>query len=240
MKLITTLRAAIRRRKIKRLTAGLDPKGIAAQIHDRRLTYLSPQKLGMLVTSLEEVNRNGIEGRLVEAGCALGGSLTLLAAYAPDREISVYDTFEMIPPPGPEDPPDVHARYEVIAKGESKGIGGDVYYGYRGDLRDFVRQQVSEIVGTQAVDRIDLHKGLLQDTLALDEPVAFAHIDVDWYDPVKACLERLWPLMPSGGILILDDYFDWGGCRKAADGFFDTRDDMIFDDSAGNMKVTKV
>lgn len=217
-----------------------DKLGIVAQIKARHLTYLSPRKLDQLIVSLKEIEDKGVEGRLVEAGCALGGSLVLIAAYAPNRAISVYDTFEMIPPPGEEDPPEVHKRYAVIVSGESKGIGGEEYYGYRGDLREFVLSQISELVGAEAINQIDLHKGLLQDTMALDTPVAFAHIDVDWYDPVKACIVRLWPLLPKGGILIFDDYFDWGGCKKAVDEFFQGRSDMTFDDSAGNMKVTKI
>lgn len=217
-----------------------EPLGIIAQVKSRHLTYLSRSKLLQLVVSLKEIKNNGVEGQLVEAGCALGGSLVLLAAYAPDRTISVYDTFEMIPPPGDEDPPEVHERYAIISSGKSKGIGGDLYYGYRGDLREFVTGQIRDILGAEAVNRIELHKGLLQDTMALDGPIAFAHIDVDWYDPVKTCIVRLWPLLPKGGILIFDDYYDWGGCKKAVDEFFLGRTDMKFDGSAGNMKVTKL
>lgn len=222
------------------LLARHDTRGIVAQIAARRLTYLSQNKLVQLIRSLEEIEKKRVAGRLVEAGCALGGSLVLISAYAPGRAISVYDTFEMIPPPGPEDPPEVHDRYRVILSGKSEGIGGDLYYGYRGDLRDFVTRQVAEVAGAEAVQRIELHKGLVQDTLVLEEPVAFAHIDVDWYEPVQTCILRLWPLLPKGGILVFDDYFDWGGCKKAVDEFFLGRTDMVFDSSAGNLKVTKL
>ena len=213
---------------------------IGKKIKRRHLTYLSEAKLVQLIESLSEINDAGIEGRLVEAGCALGGSLVLISTYSAGREISVFDTFEMIPPPGPEDPADVHERYETIVSGQSAGIGGETYYGYRGDLRGFVTTQINELVGADAQSRITFNKGLLQDTMHLNEPIAFAHIDVDWYDPVKTSLMRLWPLMPIGGIIIFDDYFDWGGCKKAVDEFFEQRDDMKFDGSSGNMKLTKI
>jgi hypothetical protein len=74
----------------------------------------------------------------------------------------------------------------------------------------------------EAVNRTHLHKELLQDTMALEGPVAFADIDVDWDDPVKTCIDRLWSLLPRGGILIFDIYSDWGGCKKAVDEFFAT------------------
>lgn len=228
-------------RKLKRefSLSRKDPKRVVKKIRKRHLTYLSQEKLEQLIESLNALNTDGIEGRIVEAGCALGGSLVLISTYSGGREISVFDTFEMIPPPGPEDPPDVHERYETILSGQSSGIGGETYYGYRGDLREFVLTQIKELVGDDAVAGISLNKGLLQETMNLSEPVAFAHIDVDWYDPVRTCITRLWPLLPKGGTIIFDDYFDWGGCKKAVDEFFDQRNDMEFDGSAGNMKVTK-
>ncbi len=240
LNLLDVLRKQVSEAKARVSLARHDPKDIVARISEKRLTYLSNRKLLQLIMALKEVDTKGVEGRIVEAGCALGGSLVLIAAYTPSRTVSVYDTFEMIPPPSDEDPMEVHERYAAIVGGESEGIGGDLYYGYRGDLRDFVLEQVNQLVGSEAVDRITLHKGLLQETMHLAEPVAFAHIDVDWYDPVKTCTTRLWPLLPKGGVLIFDDYFDWGGCKKAVDEFFGERTDMEFDGSAGNMKVTKI
>ena len=64
---------------------------------------------------------------------------------------------------------------------------------------------------------MSLIKGLVQDTMRIDQPVAFAHVDVDWYEPVLTCLQRVFPKLVEGGSIILDDYHDWGGCRKATD-----------------------
>ena len=90
-------------------------------------------------------------------------------------------------------------------------------------------------------DKVSLIKGLVQDTMSLEEPVALAHIDVDWYEPVKTCLERIFPQLVSRGSIILDDYHDWGGCRKAADEYLLTvKGQFSLDDSAGSMKVTKL
>src|SRR5690606_41811338 len=60
-------------------------------------------------------------------------------------------------------------------------------------------------------------KRLVQDTLQGSHPVAFAHIDVDSYDPVMSCLERIFPRLVVGGSVVLDDYYAWGGCRRAVD-----------------------
>ncbi len=39
------------------------------------------------------------------------------------------------------------------------------------------------------------------------EPIAFALLDVDQYEPTKVSLDWVWPRLAPGGILVLDDYF---------------------------------
>jgi asparagine synthase (glutamine-hydrolysing) len=88
---------------------------------------------------------------------------------------------------------------------------------------------------------VSLIKGLVQDTMTINEPVAFAHIDVDWYEPVKTCLQRICPNLVVGGSVILDDYYDWGGCRKATDEYLQGRaGEFAADDAASSMKLTRV
>ncbi len=44
-----------------------------------------------------------------------------------------------------------------------------------------------------------------------------------------------------GGSIILDDYHDWGGCKKATDEFLQTVvGQFALDDSAKSMKITRV
>ncbi len=57
------------------------------------------------------------------------------------------------------------------------------------------------------------------DTLTGDEPVALAHIDGDWYESVLTCLVRIGPRLSSRGVMVIDDYFYWSGCRRAVDEF---------------------
>jgi len=65
--------------------------------------------------------------------------------------------------------------------------------------------------------------------------------DVDWYDPVKTCLDRIWPHLIVGGVIILDDYQDWGGCRKATDEFLlKWKDYVELSDKFGSLKITKI
>lgn len=211
------------------------------RIRAERLTYLSPTKLAWLASSARAVEAAGLDGMILEAGCALGGSTVLLASTkSPDRPLRVYDVFGMIPPPTDEDTPDVHARYATIAAGESEGIDGDRYYGYEEDLLGVVVANLARFGITPADDHVELIPGLLQDTMTVDGPVALAHVDVDWYDPVTTCLERLWPRLVVGGRIVLDDYHDWGGCRKATDEYLaGIAGGFDLDDTAGSMTITR-
>lgn len=212
------------------------------KVREQRLTYLAKSKLVSLARLALAAEARRDPGIFVEAGCALGGSSILLcAAKADSRPLEVYDVFGQIPPPSAKDGADVHERYQVIASGRSKGIGGDQYYGYRGDLVDTVRLNFAELGYPVEANSVSLVQGLLQDTLQGDAPVALAHVDVDWYEPVMACLERIIPRLTPGGALVLDDYGDWSGCRRAVDEYFagPRGAEFTFDDAPGHRVVQR-
>ena len=45
--------------------------------------------------------------------------------------------------------------------------------------------------------------------------IAMLHLDADWYQSTIECLEYLYPQLVAGGLLILDDYGHWDGCKVA-------------------------
>jgi O-methyltransferase len=45
-------------------------------------------------------------------------------------------------------------------------------------------------------------------------------LDTDWYASTKHELIHLYPQLTNGGVLIIDDYGVWRGCRQAADEYF--------------------
>jgi asparagine synthase (glutamine-hydrolysing) len=221
-------------------TAREDAK-LIRRIRRERLTYLSELKMKSLASAVRSMEDGGLEGSVVEAGCALGGSTILIGSLkSPTRPFRVYDVFGMIPPPSDEDPAEVHSRYESIVEGNSSGIGSDRYYGYEEDLYSTVQNNLRRFDLDPEQHAISLIKGLLQDTMHVDGPVALAHVDVDWYDPVKTCLERVFPHLVVGGSIILDDYNDWGGCRKATDEYLESvPDQFVLDDSARSMRIVR-
>jgi len=188
---------------------------VARQVFDERLTYLSWRSLRHLEKAVRDASR--IPGDFIECGVALGGSGIVIASLMPEgRTFHGYDVFGMIPPTTEKDDEKSRQRYEIISGGKSKGIRGDDYYGYMPDLLE----RVEESFGRHGLNgQVAFHKGLFEDTLKLDGPVSFAHLDCDWYESVKVCLERIYPVLGSGGLIISDDYHNYGGAREAVDEF---------------------
>lgn len=205
----------------------------ARQIREQRLTYLPVRKLVRIEAALAEIRRRNVQGDIVEFGVALGGSAILLAREAMMRSrFFGLDVFAMIPPPqSDKDDAKSKHRYRTIASGNARGLGGDPYYGYRDDLYDHVSAQLARFGAPVDGRQIHLVKGLFQDTLpVLDiNRIAFAHIDCDWYDPVRYCLAETAQRLSPGGLIVIDDYNDYEGCRTAVDEFLRLRPDFRMD-----------
>lgn len=191
------------------------------QVRRQHLTYLGYRALLDLTRAVHQVEKQRVPGLLLEAGCALGGSAILIAAAkSTQRLLNVYDTFGVIPEPTPADGEKASWHYSNIQSGQAQGIQGDLYYGYRANLLQQVYQSFESHHLQPEQHQITLVPGLFQDTLTLDSPVALAHLDCDWYESVLTCLQRIEPRLSPGGILVIDDYNDWPGCRQAVDEYF--------------------
>ncbi|HWT11289.1 MAG TPA: TylF/MycF/NovP-related O-methyltransferase [Allosphingosinicella sp.] len=220
------------RRKLDRLRLGRT----ARQVLEDRLSYLAPVKMRRIERALSQLRRRRVPGDFVEFGVALGGSAIVIARQAAgERRFLGLDVFEMIPPPASDkDDAKSQQRYETIRSGKSAGIRGDRYYGYRENLFEEVRQSFARYGVPVDGDGVQLYKGLFEETWPKvgARAIAFAHIDCDWYDPVRFCLGAVADLVSPGGILVIDDYHDYGGCRTAVDEFLGERRDFAFEPGA--------
>jgi asparagine synthase (glutamine-hydrolysing) len=220
----------LRRRILARL-ASFRLSKLARSVKRQKLTYLSDAKLIRLESSLQDAASPTIDGAFVEFGVALGGSAIVIAnaAAGARKPFFGFDVFGMIPPPrSDKDDRRSKDRYETIAAGQATGIGGDRYYGYRDDLYNDVVQAFQR--NGLAVDgrRVSLVKGLFEDSWPRTNvgPVSFCHIDCDWYDPVKFCLDQVGPRLSQSGVILLDDYHDYGGCAHATREFLEANPDF--------------
>ena len=75
-----------------------------------------------------------------------------------------------------------------------------------------------------SLDDFNLVKGKVEDTLInkknLPSKISLLRLDTDFYESTKVELEILYPLLVQKGVLIIDDYGDFIGCRKAVDDYF--------------------
>ncbi|HXZ50320.1 MAG TPA: TylF/MycF/NovP-related O-methyltransferase, partial [Usitatibacter sp.] len=69
------------------------------------LTYCGrPGKLETVHEAARSVEGANVPGIFLEAGVAMGGSAIVIAkTKAPERELRLYDVFEMLPPPSAND-----------------------------------------------------------------------------------------------------------------------------------------
>lgn len=73
------------------------------------------------------------------------------------------------------------------------------------------------------IERVRFVEGRVEDTLPVRVPdrISLLRLDTDWYESTRCELEHLFPKLVPGGVLIVDDYGHWEGCRRAVEEYFD-------------------
>lgn len=200
----------------------------------RRFTMVSEERLVSIMDAVKYLIAREIPGALVECGVWRGGSIltmikTLQQLGVDDRDIYLYDTFDGMTEPGSEDTspfeqPAVKTWRETPAgvRPWDWAFAPDVF-----DL-DLVRETV--LGSGYPSQRIHFVPGKVEDTLPAHAPseIALARLDTDWYESTLHELRHLYPRLPVGGVLIIDDVGHWEGARRAVDEFFSNESRPIF------------
>jgi O-methyltransferase len=76
--------------------------------------------------------------------------------------------------------------------------------------------------------RLHFHVGWFQDTFPEAEisEIALLHIDCDFFEPTKLCLDTWYPKVVSGGFIQFDDYEEFIGSRNAVDQFLSQHSEL--------------
>ena len=82
-------------------------------------------------------------------------------------------------------------------------------------------EHASEAMKLSGAKRVTIIKGWFSETLSSYDggPIAILRLDGDFYASVMDSLVNLWPHVVTGGLIILDDYYTWGGCTRAVHDF---------------------
>tara|TARA_B100000686_G_C16790266_1_gene978193 strand:- start:3110 stop:3787 length:678 start_codon:yes stop_codon:yes gene_type:complete len=157
----------------------------------------------------------GIPGHFVEIGVFKGASFCrfrkLGRLFHPDhyRSFLGFDVFSKFP----------EADYEADRKllQDMNKISGEH------SIND---EDLMNILAEQGLDQnVELIKGDIRKTLPnylndhQEMTFSCVNIDVDLYEPIRVAMENIFPLVVSGGIIMIDDYEGFPGAKKAVDDY---------------------
>lgn len=184
-------------------------------------TMLSVERLYANYKAVEYVCKNKIEGSIVECGVWKGGSMMLmietLKLHHEMRRVYLYDTFAGMPQPD-----------EVDKKASGMRAFEKWHTLQRQGYNEWCYSSLDEVKNNIAMtgydpDLVHYIEGKVEETIpiVLPEKIAVLRLDTDWYSSTRHELEYLFPLLTTGGVLIIDDYGSWQGARKAVDEFME-------------------
>ncbi len=182
----------------------------ALQIFHRYSEYTMIPAMKFASNALLCEKKGITEGCIVECGVWRGGMSAGIADILPGRTHYLFDSFEGLPPATNLDGPgatefqrDVHSVF------------------YRDNLRA-ERSFAERAMNLSAAKESFLVPGWFEDTVAnvaFPTPIAVLRLDGDWYESTMQCLSGLYSKVSPGGLIIIDDYYDWEGCARAVHDF---------------------
>lgn len=137
-----------------------------------------------------------VEGDVVEAGVYNGASLAAIARGMPGRRVWAYDSFLGFPAGGLLD--------DDVARGLEGAVVGDP---------DEVQRALDGLC-SELIVREGWFKATFYDP-PFPERIAFLSVDCDLYESVWLTLTRFAPRVVPGGVITLDDWGAFVGCRRA-------------------------
>ncbi len=200
----------------------------------RRHSMVNYRNLATLYEHVIYLEKTGVEGALVECGVWKGGASALMALanlkHSEERRlIHLFDAFDNICEPDPnvdgmfimDQVREVTGNPSIELKGRMKPIDG-IYdkFGGPGTLEE--NKALFSSIG-YPTSHLHFHKGWFQDTVKIASSginkIALLRLDADLYHSTKICLENLYSKVVPNGIIIIDDYGTYEGCRSATDEF---------------------
>ena len=184
-----------------------------------KFTMTSIERLNALINSVYYIVENNISGSFVECGVWKGGSvmamaLSLINRRVFDKDIFLYDTFYGMPSPEYIDvnvygtrASDFLSKHEKTEESHAWCITPKI--------------QVEENIYSTGYPKgkFKLIEGKVEETIPkiMPEKISLLRLDTDWYGSTKHEMENLFPQLEKNGVLIIDDYGHWAGCKEAID-----------------------
>jgi len=177
----------------------------------RPYTMLSEARLFSLYSRAKQICLDDIPGNFVECGTWKGGSAALLAFVSKHyslrpRLLYAFDTFAGMP-----EPRDMDKHQGIPANDTGLGVG---------TLKAPILEGLAQICQALDVREIVVPvQGLFAQTLPQYQSqisnIALLHADGDWYESTMDILNNLFEQVVNDGVIQIDDYGFWEGCRQA-------------------------
>jgi len=191
----------------------VDPSFIKFYVQCKDRTMLSTEALYDLWCSVKYICNNDMHGDIIEMGVWQGGALELIAhalnEFKGNNKIIGFDTFEGHPKPDKTEVDiwgnNMQEKFQELTSSGEKWAFADY---------DNVNERLKYLY-----ENVSLIKGVVDEkieTSGIDE-IAILRLDMDWYEPTKIALNKFYPKIQKGGVLIIDDYGHHSGARQATD-----------------------
>lgn len=184
---------------------------IGSQILEKELTMTSVRNLSFTAVIAEQIMKANLPGDFVEVGVWRGGHLIMAAAALHGKKkVLGFDTFSGMTEPDESEVNLFSGKKAVTRYQELK----------KGGWKPASRYEVQESIKSFGIpsEHFSLIEGDVISTFAsypLPEKISVLRIDLDWYQGTRHTLEVLYPIVTSGGVVIIDDYGSWSGARDA-------------------------
>lgn len=188
-------------------------------------TMTSPERIYALIQAVRHACAAGIPGDVVECGVWRGGSMmavarTLIECGDRSRGLHLFDTFEGMSAPSAKDVSIDGKPASALLRSQDRADPTSAWcYATLDEVRDVMAR-----TGYPS-PLVNFVQGKVEETLPSRAParIAVLRLDTDWYESTRHELEHLYPRLAPGGVLIIDDYGHWAGCRQAVDEYFASR-----------------
>ena len=175
-------------------------------------TMVNYETIEILERAVREVVKGVISGAMAECGVCKGGCVMAMAYTLMElgqvRDLYLFDTFSGMTKPE-----------------EVDGVQSNQLWDTEENwcYASFAEVQANLATTGYPPEKLHYIVGPVEKTLPefAPENLALVRLDTDWYSSTKHELVHLYPRLSLGGVLIIDDYNAWEGCKKAVDEYFD-------------------
>ena len=191
----------------------------------------SPECLWEMLNLFKQVPNYKIQGTFVECGVWKGAYLVffqkLIEEYnLENRKIYAYDTFEGTPEPTDLD---INSEGQYMKEEYDRFKKDDSTSNWNNAGLEEVKKNYFQ--NTNKNDNLVTIKGKVENTLLIKsnipDKIAILKLDTCLYESIKIELENLYPRLQKHGILIIDNYFNYQGVKKATDDYFKFNSNLL-------------